>query len=105
MSIEETRNLWEKFKAADQAHDAEAISAIYAEDVVFTAHRAPRGRETLKGLDADFCAAFPDYRREYLRRWSMTTPLPLCESRPPTPALGSASNRRGSDWTSPAVRS
>ncbi|MCO5202356.1 MAG: hypothetical protein M9925_11700 [Chloroflexi bacterium] len=36
MSIEETRALWERFKVADQAHDAEATSATYAENVVFT---------------------------------------------------------------------
>jgi len=33
MSTEETRTLWEKFKAADQAHDAAAMNALYAEDV------------------------------------------------------------------------
>jgi len=65
MSIQETRNLWEEFKAADQAHDAEAISAMYAEDVVFTGTPL-RGRAALKQLDATFYAAFPDYRREYL---------------------------------------
>lgn len=65
MSIEETRALWERFKVADQAHDAEATSATYAEDVVFTGTPL-RGRAALKRLDATFYASFPDYRREYL---------------------------------------
>ncbi|MBK7126966.1 MAG: ester cyclase [Dehalococcoidia bacterium] len=66
MSIEGTRAIWEKFKAADQAHDAEGTAAIYAEDVVLKGTPL-RGRETLKGFDAGFWAAFPDYRREYLQ--------------------------------------
>lgn len=65
MSIEETRALWERFKVADQAHDAEAISAMYAEDVVFTGTPL-RGRAALKQFDATFYASFPDYQREYL---------------------------------------
>lgn len=66
MSIEETRALWEKFKAADQARDAEGTAAVYAEDVVLKGTPL-RGRETLRKFDAGFWAAFPDYRREYLQ--------------------------------------
>lgn len=65
MSIQETRALWEKFKTADQAHDATAVSELYAEDVVFTGTPL-RGRSALKQFDASFYAAFPDYQREYL---------------------------------------
>lgn len=66
MTIEETRELWERFKAADQSHDAEGTAAVYAEDVVLGGTPL-RGRETLRRFDADFWAAFPDYRREYLQ--------------------------------------
>lgn len=66
MSIEETRELWERFKSADQAHDAGGTAAVYAEDVVLRGTPL-RGRETLRRFDADFWAAFPDYRREYLQ--------------------------------------
>lgn len=66
MSIEETRALWEKFKAADQAHDAEGTAAVYAEDVVFKG-TGLRGRAALTSFDASFFAAFPDYRREYVQ--------------------------------------
>ena len=66
MTIEETRALWERFKIADSAHDAEGTAAVYAEDVVLTGTPL-RGRATLKKFDSDFWAAFPDYKREYLR--------------------------------------
>ena len=103
MSIQATRNRWEKFKAADQAHDAEAISAMYAEDVVFTGTPL-RGRAALKQLDATFYAAFPDYRREYLTEVigddtiafvhhytaTHTGPTEICSSRPkPSPSNSS----------------
>lgn len=66
MSIEKTRELWERFKSTDQAHDAGGTAAVYAEDVVLRGTPL-RGRETLRRFDADFWAAFPDYRREYLQ--------------------------------------
>ncbi len=66
MSVDETRAVWERFKAADQAHDAEAMKAVYAEDVVLKGMPL-RGRDAVVGLDGFFFAAFPDYRREYLQ--------------------------------------
>ncbi|MBE7519067.1 MAG: ester cyclase [Thermoflexaceae bacterium] len=66
MTIEETRAVWERFKAADQAHDADGTAAAYAEDVVLKGTPL-RGREMMKQFDAGFWAAFPDYRREYLQ--------------------------------------
>lgn len=66
MSTEETRALWERFKAADQSHDPEGTAAVYAEDVALEG-TALRGRETLKRFDASFFAAFPDYHREILQ--------------------------------------
>lgn len=65
MSIEETRALWEKFKAADQAHDAEATAELYADDVVFVGTPL-KGRAALRRFDGSFFAAFPDYQREFL---------------------------------------
>lgn len=66
MTSDETRALWEKFKAADQAHDAEAISQLYAKDVGGPGFPF-RGREALRKFDSAFYAAFPDYQREYLK--------------------------------------
>jgi predicted ester cyclase len=66
MTIEEARAVWERFKAADQAHDAEGTAAVYAEDVALKGTPL-RGRDTLRGFDAAFWVAFPDYRREYLQ--------------------------------------
>jgi len=65
MTIEETRRLWEKFKAADRAHDAGAIAELYAEDVALSGTPL-RGRTVLNKFDRDFFEAFPDYRREFL---------------------------------------
>lgn len=58
MTIEETRALWERFKIADSAHDAEGTAAVYAEDGVLTGTPL-RGRATLKKFDSDFWALTP----------------------------------------------
>lgn len=66
MSIDETRAVWERFKAADQGHDADGTAAAYAEDVVLKGTPL-RGRETMRQLYAAFWAAFPDYRRDIIQ--------------------------------------
>lgn len=65
MTTEETRVLWEKYKAADRAGNADAIGQLYAEDVNGAGFPF-RGRDAFRRLDSAFRRAFPDYQGEYV---------------------------------------
>jgi predicted ester cyclase len=67
MSTSETRAVWERFVAAEQAwEDPELMVQVHAADCRIVAGGAELvGREALRAMETTFHAAFPDWKRDH----------------------------------------